>query len=278
MSVPVSGGASCAASCVVSPSLLALPGVWRAHQLPAPVGTEATWSTGHPMLDAQLPGRGWPVGGLVEVLQPLAVHHEWGLVSPAVARWQTHTPGPGLLPRPGVVLIGPPHHAFTPALAALGLQTHGLMEVGTDDPAQRLWACEQALQCPEVGAVLAWLPHAPMAALRRLQHAAARQGGLLWVFRPLAVQHQASPAVLRLCVQPGADGAGLQVRVLKRRGPLLASALALAPGNLTLQAALAGARWRHSLRRSGLPLSTTEVPHDNPLAVAGVGPGHAVHA
>jgi protein ImuA len=215
---------------------------------------------------------------LVEVLQPLAVHHEWGLVSPAVASWQTHTPGPGLLPRPGVVLIGPPHHAFTPALAALGLQTHGLMEVGTDDPAQRLWACEQALQCPEVGAVLAWLPHAPMAALRRLQLAVARQGGLLWVFRPLAVQHQASPAVLRLWVQPGSDGTGLQVHVLKRRGPLLANAVPLAPCNLTLQAALEGARWRNRLRRSVRPPSTTEVPHDTPLALAGAGHRHTAHA
>ncbi len=253
----------------VMPDPSVLPGVWRAHALPMAPG--AAWPSGHPALDALLPGQGWPVGALVEVLQAQAVHHEWQLVLPALGAWQRHVPGPGLPPRPGVVLVGPPHTAFTPALSAHGLGTPGLVAVGVDDPAQRLWACEQALQCPEVGAVLAWLPHAPMAALRRLQHAAARQGGLLWAFRPLAVQHQASPAVLRLAVQAAPVGEGVQVRVLKRRGPPVPTPVPLTPGNAVLQAVLAGARWRHRLRQAGLPPRTHEVPHDTPPLVAGAG-------
>ena len=257
-------------------SLQALPGVWRAHELPVAAGL--AWATGHPALDAQLPGQGWPVGALIEVLQASGAHHEWQLVLPALCNWQRRVPGSGLPARPGVVLVGPPHIALMPALASHGLHTAAVLTVGTDDPAQRLWVCEQALQCPEVGAVLAWLPHAPMAALRRLQMAAARQGGLLWAFRPLAVQTQASPAVLRLAVQVAPDGDGLQVQVLKRRGPALASPVALAPVGNALQAALAGARWRNRLRQAGLPPRTHEVPHDTPPAVVGARRPHTARS
>ena len=262
--------------CAVAAHPLALEGVWRADRLPLAPG--AAWSTGHPALDAQLPGQGWPVGALVEVLQPPAAHHEWQLVLPALALWQRHVPGPGLPPRPGVVLVGPPHTAFTPALAGHGLHTAALLAVQADDPAQRLWACEQALQCPDVGAVLAWLPHAPMAAWRRLQLAVARLGGLLWVFRPLAVSHQASPAVLRLAVQADPTGQGLQVRVLKRRGPVLSTPVVLPLAGGALSATLAAARWRNRLRRAGLRPLATEAPHDTVSLVAGIGPRTAHRA
>ena len=92
-------------------------------------------------------------------------------------------------------------------------------------PAQRLWAAEQALRCADVDAVLAWLPQARADQLRRLQMAAASFNKLLWVLRPEQVQHESSPAVLRVWVLPVADA--LELRVLKRRGPPLAQALHL---------------------------------------------------
>ena len=66
----------------------AVPGVWHADALGA--GPQAAQPTGHALLDAQLPGGGWPVGALCEVLQPLAGLHEWQLVLPALA--QAHGP------------------------------------------------------------------------------------------------------------------------------------------------------------------------------------------
>ena len=62
----------------------AVPGVWHADALGA--GPQAAQPTGHALLDAQLPGGGWPVGALCEVLQPLAGLHEWQLVLPALAQ------------------------------------------------------------------------------------------------------------------------------------------------------------------------------------------------
>ena len=67
-----------------SPFSLEVPGVWRADALGS--GQSQVQPTGHPLLDAQLPGGGWPVGALCEVLQPLAGLHEWQLILPALAQ------------------------------------------------------------------------------------------------------------------------------------------------------------------------------------------------
>jgi protein ImuA len=62
----------------------AVPGVWHADALGA--GLQSAQPTGFALLDAQLPGGGWPVGALSEVLQPMAGLHEWQLVLPALAQ------------------------------------------------------------------------------------------------------------------------------------------------------------------------------------------------
>lgn len=207
-----------------------LPGVWRADQL----GTEAqrVQPTGHAVLDAQLPGGGWPLGALTEVLQPAHGVHEWRLVLPAVGAMA----GQG-----AVVLVAPPHEPFGPMLQGAGLPLERLCRVARSAPAADLWACEQALRCRDVRAVLAWLPQAPPSALRRLQLAAAQTGALLWVFRPLPWQGQASPAVLRLQVLglPQRVGFDMQVHILKRRGPPLAQPLVLPAIGARLTAVLA---------------------------------------
>lgn len=204
----------------------AVPGVWHADTLGA--GGHQGVSTGHELLDAQLPGGGWPVGALSEVLQPMAGLHEWQLVLPALARATARRTGT-------VVVVAPPYEPFGPALQAQGLLAERLCVVRADSATAALWAAEQALRCRDVLAVMAWLPQAQPAALRRLQLAAAQQQQLLWVFRPASAVPQASPALLRLLVQglamPGdaATSPGMQVQILKRRGPPLAQGLEL-PG------------------------------------------------
>ena len=69
---------------VASDLPLTVPGVWHADALGA--GQLQVQSTGYGPLDAQLPGGGWPVGALSEVLQPLAGLHEWQLVLPALVQ------------------------------------------------------------------------------------------------------------------------------------------------------------------------------------------------
>jgi protein ImuA len=174
---------------------------------------DAVLPTGHPALNTHLPGGGWPVDGLVELLQAQPGLHVWQLLLPALAQAVQAQPGP-------VVLVGAPFEPFGPTLAAQGLPGERLLCVRGDKPAARLWAAEQALRCADVVAVLAWLPQARADQLRRLHLAAQQHQGqrrrLLFVFRTPAAQHESSPARLRLLLQ-GTDA--LQVRILKRRGP-----------------------------------------------------------
>ena len=220
---------------VPRPPEVSHPQVWKARELARAV--ERVVASGHPSLDAELPGGGWPVGCLVEVLQGDAGRHEWQLVLQGVS----DTSGP-------VVLVGCPHEPFGASLEAQGLPLSRLLRVQSQKPSARLWACEQALRCREVGAVLAWLPQARSPELRRLQLAAAQHDKLLFVFRGLEAAGEASPARLRLQVE---GSASLQVKVLKRRGPPVARVLELRSHPERLQALLAS----RSARPGTLPLS-----------------------
>lgn len=196
-----------------------LDSVWRASELSQ--GAGATVPSGHALLDAALPGGGWPCGSLTEVLQAQSGLHEWRLLLPAL-RAVVGT----------VVLVASPYLPNTPALACQGLATEALLRIDVERAADQLWTAEQALRCREVGAVLVWLASARSDQLRRLHMAAQSanqaQAPLVFAFRPLAVQQSSSPAPLR--VQLGAAaGHGLALELLKRRGPTLGRPLHLQP-------------------------------------------------
>jgi len=215
-----------------SPCLSGRHLLWYGDELGA--ADTAILPTGHAALDAQLPGGGWPVGAMSEVLLPSPERHVWPLLLPALAAAARGRGGP-------VVLVGAPFEPFGPALAAGGLPPEAVLWVRGDAP---LWACEQALRCADVAAVLAWLPQqARVAELRRLQLAAAQHEALLFVCRPDAAAQSASPARLRLRAAAG-EGGRIDIRILKRRGPPLAAPLSLPAHGERLSALLAASRWR----------------------------------
>ena len=221
----------------LSHSLAALADtVWSADTLGGAPG--ATLASGYPALDAVLPGAGWPLDALSELLQPPGLHAEWRLLLPALVRLQQASPG-------ALVLVGPPHVPFGPALQAQGLAVQPLLWLQVSEPQARLWATEQALRCAGVLAVLAWLPQVRAEQLRRLQLAAQTHGKPLFALRPAQAQAESSPAVLRLLLAPWPDSPAVQAQgkiqvqaqgaddlclhVLKRRGPPLLLPLLL-PG------------------------------------------------
>lgn len=220
-----------------------LPHVWRVEDL---ASQESVLPTGHAALDAQLPGGGWPVGSMVEVLQARAGPLLWQLLLPGLARALGRQAGP-------VVLVNAPYEPFGPSLAAQGVPGERLLCIKADKPAARLWAAEQALRCAEVAAVLAWLPQARSAELRRLHMAAQQHERLLFVFRGSNARHDASPARLRLLLE-GVDT--LALRILKRRGPPLETPLAL-PAHSARLAALLEARSR---RGAAMPAGAPAAP------------------
>lgn len=231
-----------------SPAALAceLPHVWQGQALAG--AEEGVLSTGHPALDAELPGAGWPLG-LVEVLQERAEQHVWQLTAPALASALKSGCGP-------VVLVAAPFAPFVASLQEQGIPGERLLWIRAAKPMERLWATEQALRCADVVAVLAWLPQSSSAQLRRLQIAAQQHRQLLFVFRPLRHLQDASPARVRLQLA-GADA--MEVRILKRRGPPLERPLQL-PAHLPRLAALLQARRRPSILVPARPQESVPVP------------------
>lgn len=208
--------------------------VWRGRELAQ--AQEKTLSTGHALLDAQLPGNGWPLGNLVEVLQQEAQQHVWQLLGPALAGALRAGAEPA-------VLVHPPYQPFGPALRAQGIAPERLLCVQAEKVSARLWAAEQALRCADVCAVLAWLPQARSEDLRRLHLCAQAGEKLLVVFRGLQARDHSSPARLRLLVQGAED---LQVQILKRRGPPLLQPLSLQGQPARLSALLAARKARRA--------------------------------
>jgi protein ImuA len=208
--------------------------VWSADTLGGAPG--ATLASGYAALDAVLPGAGWPLDALSELLQPPGFHAEWRLLLPALVQLQQAGPG-------ALVLVGPPHVPFGPSLQAQGLAVQRLLWLQVSEPQARLWATEQALRCAGVLAVLAWLPQVRAEQLRRLQLAAQTHGKPLFALRPAQAQAESSPAVLRLLLAPSPDSPAVQthtqgqtqvqgtdalcLHVLKRRGPPLLQPLLL---------------------------------------------------
>ncbi|KQP37013.1 translesion DNA synthesis-associated protein ImuA [Pseudorhodoferax sp. Leaf274] len=231
--------------------------VWRGDALG--LAPAAALPSGHALLDAELPGGGWPAAGLTELLQPSGVQgacHDWRLLLPALARLATQARGP-------VALVGGPEglQPFAPALAAQGLPAARLLWVRPADDKALLWASEQAVRCADVPAVLAWLPRARADGLRRLHLAALDHGKPLFAFRPLAAQAESSPAPLRLRLESEGEGA-MQVLVFKRRGPPMGRALALPSEAPALAALLALRRRAHPARPMDMPAAPAETRHE----------------
>jgi protein ImuA len=181
------------------------PALWRGSQLARVYGK--TVETGYAALSAELPGGGWPLGALVELLVQQPGIGEMRLLRPAMSE---------LSKRP-IALLQAPHAPNALAFSYLGLPMSKLMRLRAPKTADALWCAERILQAKSCGALIFWQQHIRAEALRRLHLAVQATETLLVLIRPLASAQDASPATLRLGVRP-ADG-GLVVDVLKRRGP-----------------------------------------------------------
>lgn len=202
------------------------PALWLADRLAQAAATPApaVRPTGFAALDAELSGGGWPAAGLTELLLAEPGSAELRLLAPALA---------ATTPAGTVLWIAPPCPPYAPALQALGLAPGRQLIVTPDALADAAWAAEQGLRSGACTAVLWWQgdarsPAAVLAtALRRLHLAAQESACPLFALRPASVRMQASPAPLRLALEPRAHGE-LAVLAFKRRGPAMAAPIVLA--------------------------------------------------
>jgi protein ImuA len=197
--------------------------LWRGDQLGGP--TFETLASGFPVLDASLPGCGWPCGALTEVLVPQFSVAELRLLSKVLAA----------LTSAGrtVAMIGPPMTPHAPGLRHDGIDERHLIWVDVDTPRDRLWATEQLVKSGSFGATVAWLPLVRSEQIRRLQVLAARCTGPVFLCRPDVAARDASAAPLRVLVRAHTDWQ-IAVQVLKRKGTPLDETLLLPsmPGGL----------------------------------------------
>lgn len=161
-------------------------------------------------LDENLPGGGWPMGAVCELMPAPEGIGEVGLLMPTLSQ----------LARSGRYLawIAPPYLPCASALAQRQVPLRQVLIVRTRGVQESLWAAEQALRCPAMGAVLCWPADITDRNVRRLQLAAETGGSLGVLYRPAAAAREHSPAALRLRLLPSPDGSGLLVDIHKCRG------------------------------------------------------------
>lgn len=192
------------------------PALWRAGSLAR--GGGRVLATGYDALNVELPGGGWPLGGLTELLCPQPGIGECRLLRPALS---TLCMGAGR-----IALVGPPYLPNAVRLVGWDFSPEQIVWVRADTPADLLWAAEQIVRSQAFGGVLIWLNQARPGALRRLQVLAQGGESAIWVFRPAQALRESSPAVLRLGLEPAGNDA-LSILFHKRRGPLRESPLLL---------------------------------------------------
>lgn len=186
---------------------LVISHVWRASELA--ISRAVTSSSGHPSLDQELPGAGWPRSSLVELLLQQSGIGELQLLKPLLAK---------LSNTQRIALVQPPYIPHSLAFKLWGIDTTRLLWIRPANTGDALWTTEQILKNGSCGAVVFWQSHVRSESLRRLNLAAQGADIWFWLIRPMASASEASPASLRLGIR-SAPG-GVEVDVLKRRGPV----------------------------------------------------------
>lgn len=198
------------------------PSLWRASQLAR--GHTRCVDTGHMALSNQLPGGGWPMGTMVDLLVQQPGIGELRVLAPALAK----------VSKRRIALLQPPHAPQALGLAGLGLPPDSMLWLRAERTADALWAAEQVLRSGSCGALLFWpdilpsssrMAHVRAESLRRLHLAAQHGETLFFNMRPLTAARDPSPAPLRISVRPAPGG--IDVGFVKRQGPARDEALFL---------------------------------------------------
>lgn len=189
------------------------PALWRASQLSH--SQRRCADTGFAPLSAELPGGGWPLGNLIELM----------IQQPGIGELQLLRPALNRLGDRSVMFVQPPHMPQIAAWDSWDCAPSRLLWVHAKRAGDALWTADQVLRSGTFGALLLWQDHVRNQTLRRLHLAAQESDTLFIVVRPLAAAQQSSPAPLRLALEP--TPRGLNISILKRHGATHAGPLAL---------------------------------------------------
>ncbi len=179
--------------------------LWQGNQHPAGLRTLAS---GFHELDRALPGSGWPLGTLTELMPQNKGMGEFSLLLPALARATQNNRW--------AALISPPCTAYAPALINAGIRLERLLvaEAGRET----LWAAEQLLRSSLFSMVIFWADKTTHRQQRRLQLAA--EAGDCWAvsYRPPSEAGGHSAAALRIILQQQENDMRLDIIKSRRSG------------------------------------------------------------
>ncbi len=164
--------------------------LWRGRDQ---YNNDASISTGFSALDDALPGNGWSIGCLTELMCVQQGVGELSLLLPALQRITADDQW--------AALINPPHVPYAPALANAGIKLDHLLIINCKDDADTLWACEQVLRAGVFAAVIGWVGRSTAQKQRRLQLAAETGRAWATVFRPGNACKEHSPAAIRIAIK-----------------------------------------------------------------------------
>lgn len=178
-------------------------------------------ATGFAALDAVLPGRGWPLGGLNELIARTAGIGELSLLLPVLTRLSEHRQ---------IVLINPPYIPYAPALVRQRLTLNHVLWLADLSAGDALWAATQLAGSGTAGAILLWTHQPGEHEMRRLQLAVETRQGLCFVYRPPVALRNASLAAVRLALD-AAPGGRLRIDVIKAKGGRAGAQVIIAPSS-----------------------------------------------
>src|SRR3546814_15414822 len=108
------------------------PALWRGGQIARP--HRAVIPTGFADLDRELPGQGWPLGSLIELLPSQPGIGEIRLLQPALASLGSER---------SVALVRPPYEPYFHCWVDWRLQTRRLLWINPQTTGDSLWSAQQ---------------------------------------------------------------------------------------------------------------------------------------
>lgn len=172
-------------------------------------------SSGWPALDRLLPGGGYPIGAVTELLVATNGIGETSLLLHGLAAQMA------AFAQHRLALVAPPDALNAPALIQAGIDCARAPIVHCRDDSERIWCVEQMAAPGVFTALIVWGDTLDGTALRRLQLAAEKAACPIFVYRDIRRASERSPAALRLAVSSRVTQ-GLsqqQLEVVKCRGP-----------------------------------------------------------
>ncbi len=223
-------------------------------------------STGIAELDDILPDRGLLRGTLSEWIA--AEHGSGSLTLVLRAASQAQCDGP-------LVVVDGLRRLYAPAMKATGVRLEETILVRPKSRTDGLWAVEQSLKCPGIGAVLFPADDLKTQDFRRLQLAAESGTAIGILVRSMSAQKQRGWAGLRILVTPIPSPARLfcrrlEVRCLHAKGTLTDKTVELDVCDETGAVCLAA-----RLSDPATALRPPEAQINSVRAVSGVGPPNA---